>query len=157
MSSGGMHRGAWEADQGSAQGIMVKMITGDQLAIGQETARQLGMGYHMHTSHELTQARAGCRVQHLQCLGPAGTCRHKRLHALCWLPGACHCSIAMHHCAGPAIPAAPGLQPDAASAGLEHWQFAALLPALHACSRCHARARGAGQAPRGMCSLTQLV
>ena len=39
------------------KGIMVKMITGDHLDIGQETARQLGMGYHMHTSHQLTQVR----------------------------------------------------------------------------------------------------
>lgn len=37
------------------KGIMVKMITGDHLDIGQETARQLGMGFHMHTSHQLTQ------------------------------------------------------------------------------------------------------
>ena len=40
------------------KGIRVKMITGDQLAIGQETARQLGMGSHMHTSTELTQVPA---------------------------------------------------------------------------------------------------
>ena len=39
------------------KGIMVKMITGDHLDIGQETARQLGMGFHMHTSHQLTQVR----------------------------------------------------------------------------------------------------
>ena len=38
-----------------AKGIAVKMITGDQLAIGQETARQLGMGDMMHTSSELTE------------------------------------------------------------------------------------------------------
>lgn len=38
---------------------MVKMITGDQLAIGQETARQLGMGHHMHTSTQLTQVGLG--------------------------------------------------------------------------------------------------
>lgn len=37
------------------KGIAVKMITGDQLAIGQETARQLGMGDGMHTSHELVE------------------------------------------------------------------------------------------------------
>ncbi|KAK9802623.1 hypothetical protein WJX73_006394 [Symbiochloris irregularis] len=41
------------------KGIAVKMITGDQLAIGQETARQLGMGDGMHTSHELLEAAEG--------------------------------------------------------------------------------------------------
>lgn len=40
------------------KGIQVKMITGDQLAIGQETARQLGMGHHMHTSSQLIEV--GC-------------------------------------------------------------------------------------------------
>jgi H+-transporting ATPase len=32
-------------------GVMVKMITGDQLAIGKETARRLGMGTNMYDAH----------------------------------------------------------------------------------------------------------
>jgi H+-transporting ATPase len=37
-------------------GIGVKMITGDQLPIGVETARQLGMGTNMHTTEVFKQA-----------------------------------------------------------------------------------------------------
>jgi H+-transporting ATPase len=40
-------------------GIHVKMITGDQLLIGKETARQLGMGTQMYTTEELAKARGG--------------------------------------------------------------------------------------------------
>lgn len=34
-------------------GVNVKMITGDQLAIGKETSRRLGMGTNMHPSSSL--------------------------------------------------------------------------------------------------------
>jgi len=34
-------------------GVNVKMITGDQLAIGKETARRLGMGSNMYPSSSL--------------------------------------------------------------------------------------------------------
>ena len=34
-------------------GISVKMITGDQLLIGKETAKQLGMGTNMFTTEAL--------------------------------------------------------------------------------------------------------
>lgn len=39
-------------------GIGVKMITGDQLPIGIETARQLGMGTNMHTTDVFKQAES---------------------------------------------------------------------------------------------------
>lgn len=38
-------------------GINVKMITGDQLLIGKETASQLGMGTNMFTTEALMQAK----------------------------------------------------------------------------------------------------
>lgn len=38
-------------------GISVKMITGDQLLIGKETAKQLGMGTNMFTTEALMKAR----------------------------------------------------------------------------------------------------
>lgn len=37
-------------------GISVKMITGDQLLIGKETAKQLGMGTNMFTTEALLKA-----------------------------------------------------------------------------------------------------
>ncbi|CAL8464533.1 g4068 [Coccomyxa elongata] len=37
------------------KGIQVKMVTGDQLLIGKETAKQLGMGTNMYTTDELLQ------------------------------------------------------------------------------------------------------
>jgi H+-transporting ATPase len=40
-------------------GIKVKMITGDQLLIGKETAKQLGMGTNMFTTEELLKAKQG--------------------------------------------------------------------------------------------------
>ncbi len=40
-------------------GIHVKMITGDQLLIGKETAKQLGMGQNMFTTEELLKAKQG--------------------------------------------------------------------------------------------------
>lgn len=40
-------------------GIHVKMITGDQLLIGKETAKQLGMGTNMFTTEELLKAKGG--------------------------------------------------------------------------------------------------
>ena len=40
-------------------GINVKMITGDQLLIGKETAKQLGMGANMFTTEELLKAKQG--------------------------------------------------------------------------------------------------
>eukprot|EP00882_Tetradesmus_deserticola_P005625 GHRQ01005921.1.p1 GENE.GHRQ01005921.1~~GHRQ01005921.1.p1 ORF type:complete len:1073 (+),score=431.52 GHRQ01005921.1:381-3599(+) len=41
-----------------AQGIGVKMVTGDQQLIGAETARQLGMGANIHKIEVLLQAKA---------------------------------------------------------------------------------------------------
>ncbi|KAL6757306.1 hypothetical protein V8C86DRAFT_2626506 [Haematococcus lacustris] len=41
------------------QGITVKMITGDHLLIGKETARMLGMGVEMYPSEVLIKARNG--------------------------------------------------------------------------------------------------
>ena len=35
------------------KGITVKMVTGDQLLIGKETARQLGLGQNMYTTDVL--------------------------------------------------------------------------------------------------------
>ncbi len=35
------------------KGIQVKMVTGDQLLIGKETAKQLGMGTNMYTTEVL--------------------------------------------------------------------------------------------------------
>ena len=40
-------------------GIHVKMVTGDQLLIGKETARQLGMGTNMFTTEALLKAKQG--------------------------------------------------------------------------------------------------
>ena len=40
-------------------GIHVKMITGDQLLIGKETAKQLGMGTNMYTTDALIKAKQG--------------------------------------------------------------------------------------------------
>ncbi|RMZ54903.1 hypothetical protein APUTEX25_000420 [Auxenochlorella protothecoides] len=40
-------------------GIHVKMITGDQLLIGKETAKQLGMGTNMFTTEALLKAKQG--------------------------------------------------------------------------------------------------
>ena len=37
-------------------GVSVKMITGDQLAIAQETARRLGMGHNIYTAATFLQA-----------------------------------------------------------------------------------------------------
>ena len=38
------------------KGISVKMVTGDQLLIGKEVARQLGMGTNMYTTDVLIKA-----------------------------------------------------------------------------------------------------
>jgi H+-transporting ATPase len=53
-------------------GVMVKMITGDQLAIGKETARRLGMGTNMYDAHifeeknvKAIQATAGKELSEL--------------------------------------------------------------------------------------------
>lgn len=40
-----------------SMGIAVKMITGDQLAIARETARQLGMNTDIHTTNVLSEVR----------------------------------------------------------------------------------------------------
>jgi hypothetical protein len=40
-----------------AQGIAVKMVTGDQQLIGKETARQLGMGTNIHKIDVLLNVR----------------------------------------------------------------------------------------------------
>lgn len=40
-----------------AMGINVKMVTGDQLLIGKETAKQLGMGNNMFTTEALLKAK----------------------------------------------------------------------------------------------------
>ena len=39
------------------KGISVKMVTGDQLLIGKETAKQLGMGTNMYTTEVLLNVR----------------------------------------------------------------------------------------------------
>ncbi|KAK9868410.1 hypothetical protein WJX84_005277 [Apatococcus fuscideae] len=41
------------------KGISVKMVTGDQLLIGKEVARQLGMGTNMYTTEVLLEAKEG--------------------------------------------------------------------------------------------------
>ena len=41
-----------------SMGIAVKMITGDQLAIARETARQLGMSTDIHTTEFLSEVRS---------------------------------------------------------------------------------------------------
>ena len=41
------------ADQRDLGTVQVKMITGDQLLIGKETAKQLGMGTNMFTTEAL--------------------------------------------------------------------------------------------------------
>ena len=47
------------------KGIMVKMVTGDQLLIGKETAKQLGMGQNFYTTEELMEVRASQRFMGL--------------------------------------------------------------------------------------------
>ena len=55
------------------KGISVKMVTGDQLLIGKETARQLGMGTNMYTTEVLLNVRPlalvslNSRQQHGMC------------------------------------------------------------------------------------------
>ena len=55
------------------KGIMVKMVTGDQLLIGKETAKQLGMGQNFYTTEELMEARppgeAAALTRHLGGIG----------------------------------------------------------------------------------------
>ena len=48
------------------KGIMVKMVTGDQLLIGKETAKQLGMGQNFYTTEELMEVRYSLS---LGCMG----------------------------------------------------------------------------------------
>src|SRR3569833_3038735 len=45
-------------DKCRAKGIRVKMITGDDLLIGMESARQLGMGQKMYTTEALIKVRS---------------------------------------------------------------------------------------------------
>ena len=45
----------------SLQGIEVKMITGDHLLIGKETAKMLGMGTEMYPSEVLISVSGGYR------------------------------------------------------------------------------------------------
>ncbi len=40
------------------KGIDVKMVTGDQLLIGKETSRQLGMGTDMYSTEALLEVRS---------------------------------------------------------------------------------------------------
>ena len=47
------HDSADTIRQALALGVNVKMITGDQLAIGKETGRRLGMGTNMYPSSSL--------------------------------------------------------------------------------------------------------
>ena len=54
-------------------GIGVKMITGDQLLIGKETAKQLGMGTNMFTTEALLKVRC-MRVCGGVCEGGCGVC-----------------------------------------------------------------------------------
>lgn len=50
-------------EQAQNLGIRVKMITGDQLPIGVETARQLGMGTNMYTTEVIKAGMAGGLVE----------------------------------------------------------------------------------------------
>lgn len=50
-------------EQALELGIGVKMITGDQLPIGKETARQLGMGTNMFTTEVIKEGMAGGLVE----------------------------------------------------------------------------------------------
>ncbi|BBN01141.1 H+-transporting ATPase [Marchantia polymorpha subsp. ruderalis] len=53
------HDSAETIRRAMALGVSVKMITGDQLAIGKETGRRLGMGTNMYPSSSLLAADAG--------------------------------------------------------------------------------------------------
>jgi H+-transporting ATPase len=59
------HDTAATIDACKEQGIQVKMITGDQLLIAVETARQLGMGTNMYTMSMLRQVHTpeSCLLQ----------------------------------------------------------------------------------------------
>lgn len=68
-------------------GIHVKMITGDQLLIGKETAKQLGMGTNMFTTEELLKAKQGFGL--VQVRRWCATCPARaRLVACNWLGSA---------------------------------------------------------------------
>ena len=69
------------------KGIMVKMVTGDQLLIGKETAKQLGMGQNFYTTEELMEVRhiaviwlyrASCQV----CAARFHVCTNRGQHVL---------------------------------------------------------------------------
>lgn len=56
------------------KGIDVKMVTGDQLLIGKETSRQLGMGTNMYSTEALLEVHPA--LLHTCCqAGPSGTAR----------------------------------------------------------------------------------
>lgn len=50
------------------KGIQVKMVTGDQLLIGKETAKQLGMGTNMYTTEVLLAVSGLSSLDNLHCL-----------------------------------------------------------------------------------------
>lgn len=59
------------------KGIDVKMVTGDQLLIGKETSRQLGLGTDMYSTEALLEVSicppcSGMSCQHVANLHPCG-------------------------------------------------------------------------------------
>lgn len=80
IDTGGVATGEWEMigliplfdpprhdtkltiEQCREKGISVKMVTGDQLLIGKETAKQLGMGTNMYTTEVLLAVCSGFTV-----------------------------------------------------------------------------------------------
>ena len=49
------------------KGISVKMVTGDQLLIGKEVARQLGMGSNMYTTEVLLKVPSPRTLSSSEC------------------------------------------------------------------------------------------
>jgi hypothetical protein len=80
------------------KGISVKMVTGDQLLIGKETAKQLGMGTNMYTTELLLSVRNPPLLSGPWCMlsAPAPS-----LHCIQRMPcpvlcgGACHLALRM--------------------------------------------------------------
>ena len=59
-------------DRCREKGISVKMVTGDQLLIGKETARQLGLGTDMYSTEVLLSVSPACfRLSSLPTLASA--------------------------------------------------------------------------------------
>lgn len=60
-----------------AKGIQVKMVTGDQLLIGKETAKQLGMGTNMYTTEVLLAVSVPRPASAVSIL-PGARCQRQR-------------------------------------------------------------------------------